>query len=95
VVSETDPHGRILGFLVREITTRNRKIMFLGNKARLVLRAVSLCLDNVGPITSPRPVTGIASLFTSGPSGSQNVPTHASLLHTVPTQTPIQWPPGV
>jgi hypothetical protein len=49
VVSVTDPHDRILGFLGREMSTRNIKIlMFLESKVRPVRRA-----DNLTAIYEP------------------------------------------
>jgi hypothetical protein len=48
-----------------EISTRSRKIIFLGSKQRLVSRADNLLLadflDNVGPLTSQNP-TGLHGL---------------------------------
>jgi hypothetical protein len=54
-----------LGFtqLLKEMSTRSRRKMFLGSRARPVRRADNLtamcepnCLDNVGPLTSHNPI---------------------------------------
>jgi hypothetical protein len=42
MVSAADPYGRNLGFLDREMSTRSRKIMFLGSRAWQVCMADNL-----------------------------------------------------
>jgi hypothetical protein len=42
VVSVTDPYGRILGFLGRQMSTRRTKIIFLGSRCGRCLRLTTL-----------------------------------------------------